>query len=364
MKVLTSNNNKTDREDPTMGRTTNRFTGFLFAMMVLVAGGGAFSSSALAQDDSAVADFYEGKTVSVVIRSTPGGGYDFYGRLVARHIGQYIPGNPNVIAVNRPGAGGLVATNYMFNRAPKDGTEFLIPARELAVSERLGGDEIRYKTLEFGPLGSVSKSTRVWLAGPNSDVNNLEDLMNYRKKHGRDFSFAVSGRSAGSYQLALMLQESGYPVKIITGYEGTSDQTLAVLRDEAQGTINTYGSAIDQINDEGFKVIAKLGDHPAIADVDNVKLALTGKWLQVADVLEGQMLVGRPFFTAPGVPADRLAALQEAFHKVVQDPQAKEEAERAGRPWGDYASPAEMTNAYEKLFAAPDEVVELLGTDD
>ncbi|MEP1217574.1 MAG: tripartite tricarboxylate transporter substrate-binding protein [Marinobacter sp.] len=346
-----------------MVKTTKKCIGFLFTVMALVAAGGAFSSSALAQDDSAVADFYKGKTVSVVIRSTPGGGYDFYGRLVARHIGKYIPGNPDVIAVNRPGAGGLVATNYMFNRAPKDGTEILIPARELAVSERLGGSEIRYKTLEFGPLGSVSKSTRVWLAGPDVPVNNLEDLKNYRENHGRDFSFAVSGRSAGSYQLALMLEESGYPVKIITGYEGTSDQTLAVLRDEAQGTINTYGSALDQINDEGFKVISKLGSHPDIDNVENVKTALTGKWLQVAEVLEGQMLVGRPFFTAPGVPEDRLKALQDAFYKVVQDPEAAEEAKRAGRPWGDYASPAEMTDAYEKLFAAPDEVVELLGTE-
>jgi tripartite-type tricarboxylate transporter receptor subunit TctC len=363
MNVLTSNKNKTKREGSTMSETTSRGFGFLFAITMLVFGASSFSSSALAQDNSAVADFYKGKTVSVVIRSTPGGGYDYYGRLIARHIGKYIPGNPEVIAVNRPGAGGLVATNYMFNRAPKDGTEILIPARELAVSERLGGDEIRYKTLEFGPLGSVSKSTRVWLAGPDVPVNNLEDLKNYRKNHGRDFSFAVSGQSAGSYQLALMLQESGYPVKIITGYEGTSDQTLAVLRDEAQGTINTYGSALDQIEGEGFKVITRLGSHPDIDNIENVKGGLTGKWLQVAEVLEGQMLVGRPFFAPPGVPADRLAALQEAFYKVVQDPQAAEEAKRAGRPWGDYASPAEMTDAYEKLFAAPDEVVELLGTE-
>lgn len=345
-----------------MGKITSTFIGGIFAAAML-ATGLAVAPTAMAQENDAVADFYKDKTVSVVIRSTPGGGYDFYGRLIARHIGKYIPGNPEVIAVNRPGAGGLVATNYMFNRAPKDGTEILIPARELAVSERLGGDEIRYKTLEFEPLGSVSKSTRVWLAGPDVPVENLEDLKNYRDNHGQDFSFAVSGRSAGSYQLALMLQESSYPVKIITGYEGTSDQTLAVLRGEAQGTINTYGSALDQINDEGFKVITKLGDHPDLADVDSVKDGLTGVWLQVADVLEGQMLVGRPFFTAPGVPEERVKALQEAFKKVVEDPQAAEEAKRAGRPWGDYTSPEEMTEAYQKLFDAPDEVVELMGTE-
>lgn len=362
MKLMTRTKNKYNREDRTMGKNIRTGIGGIFAAAMLVTGL-ASSPVALSQDNDSVADFYDGKTVSVVIRSTAGGGYDFYGRLIARHIGKYIPGNPEVIAVNRPGAGGLVATNYMFNRAPKDGTEILIPARELAVSERLGGDEIRYETLKFEPLGSVSRSTRVWLAGPDVPVDNLEDLKNYRENHGEDFSFAVSGQSAGSYQLAMMLQESGYPVKIITGYEGTSDQTLAVLRGEAQGTINTYGSAIGQIEDEGFKVITKLGSHPDIAQVDSIKDGLTGTWLQVAEVLEGQMNVGRPFFTAPGVPEERVAALQEAFRKVVEDPQAAEEAKRAGRPWGDYTSPEEMTDAYQKLFDAPDEVVERLGTE-
>lgn len=359
MKSFANNQTTTGKGDRTMKRFANSLATGFCSVVMLVTGLG-LSPVAMSEENSDVAKFYDGKTVSVVIRSTPGGGYDFYGRLIARHLGKYIPGNPDVIAVNRPGAGGLVATNYMFNRAPKDGTEILIPARELAISERLGAEGVRYKTLEMPAIGSVSKSTRVWVAGPDVPVDSLEDLQNFRKEHGRDFRFVVSGKGAGSYQMAMLLKESGYPVELITGYEGTSDQALAILRGEADGTVNTYASAKDTIDDEGFKVITKLGDDPAVSDVESVISGLEGKEKQLAEVMEGQMKVGRPFFTAPGVPEDRLAALREAFRKVVEDPQAAEEAERADRPWGDYTSAEEMKEAYQKLFDAPDEVIELL----
>jgi tripartite-type tricarboxylate transporter receptor subunit TctC len=342
-----------------MKSLTRTLTSGLLGAIVLVAG--LSSAPAMSQED--VADFYDDKTVTVVIRSTPGGGYDFYGRLIARHLGKHLPGNPEVIAVNRPGAGGLVATNYMYNRAPKDGTEILIPAREYALTDRLGARGVRYDTLEMPALGSVSQATRVWLAGPDVPVDNLEDLSNFREKTGRDFRFAVSGKGAGSYQMARLLQEGGYPVEIIVGYEGTSDQTLAVLRGEADGTINTYTSAIDTIEDEGFKVFTKLGTHPAVADVKSITEGLSGNEKQLAEVLGRLIKVGRPFVTAPGVPEERLAALREAFRKVVHDPEAQEEAKRAERSLEGYVSAEEMTEAYQRLFDAPDEVLELLRTD-
>ena len=297
--------------------------------------------------------YFEGKTISVVIRSTPGGGYDFYGRLIARYLGKYIPGNPSVIAVNRPGAGGLVATNYMYEQAPSDGTEILITSRELALAERLGSDGVRYKTLEMPAIGSAASVTRVWLSGPDSPVKRLDDLAEY----DGTFRFAVSGRGAGSYQLVELLQVAGYPVQNVTGYEGTGDQVLAVLRGEADGSNHSYGSAFDIINDEGFNVVAKMGNHPAVADADDVRDFLTGDNLALANVLAAPLIAGRPFFTAPGTPDEVVEILRQGFRDAIADPELVAEAERADRAVA-YTSPAEMTELYEQILAAPDYVVE------
>jgi tripartite-type tricarboxylate transporter receptor subunit TctC len=343
-----------------MKSPTSTLVGGILGVAILAAGLPAAPAASASQHDK---NFYDGKTVTVVIRSGPGGGNDFYGRLVARHLGKYIPGKPKVIAVNRPGGGGLVATNYMYEQAPKDGTEILLASRELGIPERLGAAGVRYKTLEMPAIGSVANATRVWLAGPEVPVDNLEDLANFRKKTGRDFRFVVSGKGAGSYQLAMLLQEAGYPVQVITGYDGTSDQALAILRGEADGTVNTYGSAKKTIEDEGFKVITKLGNDPDLTDVEAVHQGLNGQQRELAEVLGGLMTLGRPFFTAPGTPPERVAILQEAFRKVVEDPQAQAEAARAGRGWGSYTSSEEMSEIYQKFFTAPDEVIEQLSSD-
>jgi tripartite-type tricarboxylate transporter receptor subunit TctC len=297
--------------------------------------------------------YFDGKTISVVIHSTPGGEYDFYGRLVARYLGKYIPGNPDVIAVNRPGAGGLVATNYMYEQGPSDGTEILITSRELALAERLGSSGVRYKTLEMPPIGSAASVTRVWLSGPDSSVRGLDELAAY----DGTFRFAVSGRGAGSYQLVELLQVAGYPVQNVTGYEGTGDQVLAVLRGEADGSNHSYGSAFDIINEEGFNVVAEMGNHPDVADNDDVRDFLTGENLALANVLAAPLIAGRPFFTAPRPPEHIVEILRRSFRDAMADPELIAEAERADRLVA-YSSPDEMTELYEQILSAPDAVVE------
>lgn len=322
------------------------------ALSALVGLGSVATGVAEAQEN-----FYEGKTLSVVIRSTPGGGYDAYGRLIARHIGKYIPGNPEVIAVNRPGAGGLVAANYMYEQAPSDGTEILIPARELPLAERTGADGVRYKTLEMPAIGSASSSTRVWITNEGSQVKSLQDLNEFAERNGRNFRFGVSGQGAGSWQMVVLLKEAGYPVDIVTGYEGTAEQNLAMLRGEVDGSSNTYDSVQDQIRDEGFVVFAKLGNHPDLADMQDVREGLIGDQRALAAVLSAPLIAGRPFVTAPGTPEDRVEILREAFRQALQDPQLLAEAEQAGRAIG-HTSPEEMTELYEEILNAPDSVIQ------
>ncbi len=315
---------------------------------VLGLGAAALVPSAIAQDN-----FYEGKTLSVVIRSTPGGGYDEYGRLVARYIGKYIPGEPNVIAVNRPGAGGMIATNYMFNAAPQDGTEILIASRDLAFAQRVGVRGVNYDVREFNLLGSAASDTAVYMSGPDVPVNNLQDL----KEYDGTFTFSASGRSGGTYVSMLIFQAGGYDVDVVTGYEGGSDQALAVLRGEVPGMSGSYSSVRDLIEDEGFKVFAKLGNARDLAHVDDLRDHLEGDALSLAQVQMASRVASRPFMTGPGVPEDRVKILQDAFKAALEDPELLAEAERLQRPI-DYAGPEEVMELYEATLNAPDSVIE------
>ena len=306
-----------------------------------------------AQSVVAEESFYEGKTLSVVIRSTPGGGYDEYGRLIAQHIGKHIPGNPNVIAVNRPGAGGMVSANYMFNQAPQDGTEILIPAREFVFAERVDTEGVRYNSLEFNYLGSATAGTSAYLAAPGVPVESLSDL----EAFDGTFLFGVSGRSGGSYVLTLLLQAGGYDVDVITGFEGTGDQALSALRGDTHGISSTYSGVRNLVEDEGFTPFAKLGDSPELEHIDDIRDFLEGDALALAEVMLTPMSINRPFITGPDVPQERVEILQQAFKETLEDPDFLADAERAGRPIS-YIGPEEMRNLYEATLNAPDSVIE------
>ncbi|AFP30285.1 Bug family tripartite tricarboxylate transporter substrate binding protein [Marinobacter sp. BSs20148] len=317
-----------------------------------------FGVASTAPSVSAQENFYEGKTIKVVIRSTPGGGYDDYGRLVARHIGKHIPGNPDTVAVNMPAAGGLVSTNYMYNRAAQDGTEILIPSREFVFAQRAGVPGVRYDANKFNLLGSIESEGRVYLAGPDVPVANLADL----EALGETFLFATSGVGAGDYLFMQLLEEGGYDVRGITGFTGSSEANLAVLRGDTHGTNRTFGSAVDVIENEGFKVFAKIGKiPPEYNDTDDLFDFLKGDVLQLAKVMAVPLSVGRPFITGPDVPADRVKILQDAFKAMVEDPELLADAKRAGRGIS-YTSPEEMRDLYDATLNASDKVMDLVGT--
>ncbi len=313
----------------------------------------AMGLTAVTQSVVADENFYEGKTLSVVIRSTPGGGYDEYGRLIARHIGKHIPGNPNVIAVNRPGAGGMVATNYMFNEAPQDGTEILIVSRDFVFAERVGVSGVRYDSLDFNYIGNAASDAAVYMSHEDSPVRSLADLEEFPET----FTFSASGRSGGTYVSMLIFQAGGYDVDIITGFEGSSDQVLAVLRGDVRGMTASYSSVRDVIRDEGFNVFAKMGDAEGLEDVEDLRDYLEGDALALAQVQMASRLASRPFITGPDVPQDRVRILQEAFKATLEDPEFLADAERAGRP-ADYLGPDEMRELYEGTMNAPDSVIE------
>lgn len=310
----------------------------------------------LASAPAAAQSFYKGKTIKITVRSSPGGGYDFYGRLLARHLGRHIAGNPDIIVINLPGAGGIVATNYMMNRAKQNGTELAILNRELAMAQRVKSTGVKYDVRKLIAIGSAASSTQIVVVAGNHPVKSLAEL----KKYGKLVLMAVTGPGSGSYQGATLLKLDGFPIKVITGYSGGQERFLAIARGEVHGTVNSYESTTAAIREHGFRRIAYYGaKHPTLGpDVPHVRTALSKSGRQLVALMGAPMAAGRPFFTTPGVPADRVKILRAAFKAAIEDPKLIKEAKRAKRSVG-WTDPKDMRKIYDDTLAASDEVVSL-----
>lgn len=329
----------------------------IFTTGTIFAATAALGTAALAVDYDYDPDFaYSGdETVTVVIRSEPGGGYDTWGRLVANHIGNHLPGNPNTQPENRPGAGGLVAMNYMFNQAPDDGTAILMATREYAVAERIGEDGVDYNTLEYGMLGSTTSESRIWLTAPDHEVSHLEDI----RDRDVPFIFGAGGVGDGAYQMADLLSHVGYPTRVVTGYEGTGAQLLSILRGETDGFAAAYPSQRQLIEDEDLQIIAKLGSHLE-GEVDDIRdIFYEDDHVALANVMAGPLVASRPFLTHPNISEERLDILQKGFKSMMEDPEFIAEAEQAGYEVI-YTSPEEMYELYEETLNAPDSVMDIV----
>ncbi|HSR56228.1 MAG TPA: tripartite tricarboxylate transporter substrate-binding protein [Alphaproteobacteria bacterium] len=323
--------------------------------LALCAAGAAVATFSTAGDARAdVASFYKGKTIKVVVRSSPGGGYDFYGRLIARHMPRHIPGNPEAIVVNMPGAGGVVATNYMMNRAKRDGTEIAIIHREYAISQRLKAKGVKYDVRKLTPIGSTASSSMVYALKKDHPVDTLAELKAY--KDG-PVKFSATGRGGGNFQRVMLLKLSGYPVRSIMGYQGTQERVLAITRGDVHGTGGSYESLIGPAKEAGLKFFAYLGNaHPDLKGVPDVRTGLTPDGRKLAALMAAPMAAGRPFVTAPGVPQERVAALRAGFKAALSDPKLLAEAKKADRSisWTDPKTMEEINN---DIINASDEVI-------
>ena len=291
-----------------MNRTMNALT---LGGLIVGAFGNMTTAPAIADDG-----FYKGKNLKMIVRSGAGGGYDYYGRLIARHMVKYIPGKPNMIVVNLPGAGGIVAANYMMNRAKKGGIEFAILSREIAISQRTQETGVQYDVRKLNAIGSAAASTSVMVMAKNHPVKTLANLKSYKKI----VKFAATGPGSGSYQRAILLRNDGYPVKPITGYISTPERFLAVVRGDVDGTSNSYESTKTAIKEMGLVPIAYLGvARPELKGIPDLRSVLSPRGKQFASLMAAPLAAGRPFFTTPGVPKARVAMLRAAFKAALKD---------------------------------------------
>ena len=280
-----------------------------------------------AQD--AIADFYKGKQIKVIIRSSPGGSYDLYSRMVARHIGRHIPGNPSAIAINMPGGGGLTSVNHVANQEPRDGTVLTMPAVGITMYQALGffGDTLKADVGQFFWVGNLSSSNPVVATYKDSKIKTLADAKAQVAHLGTSGAGSISAQLPAVYNNLL-----GTKFKVLYGYDG--DDAIAMERGEIDGRAsNTYASYSatqrDWVVNKKLNWILQVGLTKE-KDLPNVpllrELAQNEEQQQIFDFLSKVVVNSRAIMTTPGTPPERVAALRKAFTTMVNDPVFLDEA--------------------------------------
>lgn len=283
-------------------------------------------------------NFFAGKQISLLIGTTSGGGYDAYARLLTRHFGRHVPGQPVIIAKNMPGAGGLTLGNYLYNRAPKDGTEIAtvqngLPFEKLFYMLSPNGENARFDSTKFGWIGSMMQTVFVTVTWYASPVKTLQDAMS------REAILGASTPSADSYVLAMLSNNLlGTKFKVVHGYAGATEVDLAVENGEVEGEAGkdwtTLTSTRPQwIRDKKINILVQMGlkPHPDIRGVPlAIDLARSPEDRQVMEAIFAKFNMSRPFMAPPGLPAERLDVLRRAFDATMKDPALLAEAKQLG----------------------------------
>lgn len=287
------------------------------------------ASPALAQS---VADFYKGKQVTLIVGAASGGGYDALARLLARHIGNHIPGNPNVIVQNMPGAGSLQATNHLYNIAPKDGTVFGLVQRDMLVAKAMNAPGIRFEIEKFNWIGNMASEIGIVVAWHASPLKTTDDLFKTEMIVGGTGTTIDTETSP-----RLMNSLIGTKFRIVSGYTGTTEVLLAMERGEVMGlgdwSLSNIRSRNPQMLQEGKIRLLMQTALKKAPDLPNVPLVLdfvkNAEDRQVMEAFLSQKAVARPVLAPPGIPADRVQALRAAFMAMAADPEFIKDADRS-----------------------------------
>ena len=274
-----------------------------------------------------VADFYKGRTVTMMIGVSAGGEYDLHARLIARHLGRHIPGTPNVVPQNMTGAAGVTMTNNLYNVAPKDGTAIGMIQNGMAISQALGTPNLQFDTGRFQWIGSICPTVETLALWHTAGVKTIEEA---RQK---EIAIGATGRGTITTTFPRLLNEfAGTKFKIISGYPGGNDINLAMQRGEVAGRNNTWSSwkvtKRDWLANKEINILAFAGPQPKdLPGVPNLEdLAKNDDDRRIIALLLSGTKLGRPVAAMPGVPADRVAALRKAFMAAMDDPEFRKEA--------------------------------------
>lgn len=305
---------------------------------------------------------FTGKTVHMIIGFGAGGGYDLWGRTVARHIGKYLPGKPNVVAQNMPGAGSFVAASHIYNTAPKDGTVMGIIARDVALGPLTGAPGARFDATKLSWIGSPTRETNVCIAYHTAAVKNVQDLFD------KQLILGDTGPGTGTRNYPKVLADFlGMKFKLVSGFPSSSDVFLAMERGEVEGFCESLDSIKTRRPDwipAGKVTILFQGGTEPNPDLKGVPfvldLARNDEQRQAIRFLYAGQGIGRPFVAPPFLPAERLTMLRDAFNATMRDADFITETRQRGfdlKP----EDGARLAALVDKIYATPRPIVERIG---
>ncbi len=284
---------------------------------------------ALAETAAAQQNFYAGKTINIVVGFTPGGGYDAYARLLARHYNRHIPGNPNIVVQNMPGAGSFQAVRNLDGAAPKDGTVITAFNPGLLIQSMTIPDKIKADFQEFAWLGSIGNDLRVCYTWGTKNIKSFDQLLKQSQVIMGD-----TGTGSSAYVNQKMLQEIfGVKMKQVLGYPGSAEKRIAIERGELDGDCGSWTSIPeDWIRDKKVDVLIRFQKEVSHGLQESVTyagdLVKDPNKKKLLDLLNAPSEIGRPYILSKDVPADRIKVLRAAFDATMKDAQFKADADK------------------------------------
>jgi tripartite-type tricarboxylate transporter receptor subunit TctC len=267
--------------------------------------------------------FFARKTVTVYVGYTSGGSYDLYARLIARHLGKHVPGNPSVVAQNMPGAGSMKAANYIYQVAPKDGTALGVIVESAALEQVLGNSAVQYDASQFTYIGRVATSNNVFMQWHTSKVQSIADSQRIES--------TLAGTGPGSIAETiprLFNAIAGTKFRLVSGYPASTEGMLAMERGEVDGAGSSWAAVFvtkqPWLKEKKIKIILQTQPerHPDLPDAPSItEYGNTPEDRQVTALYASGSGVGRSLLGPPGIPADRLKVLRNAFNAMVKDPE-------------------------------------------
>jgi len=300
-----------------------------------------------------VEDFYRGKSINLYIGTTAGGGYDIYARLVARFMGAHIPGKPAIVPRSMPGAGTRNAAGYVYNVVPKDGLSLNASEQALALEQALGDETMAFDMVQVNWIGSPDSDNKVVVTWHTSGIATIEDAK------AQEVVMGATSDTTSSQYLRAMNALAGTRFRIIHGYPGGNEINLAMEKGEVAGRGSsswaTWKARPNLVRDHKINVLVQIGLSKS-ADLPQVPLltdlAAGEEDRAVLKLLSAPSAIGHPLTTSPGVPADRVKALRDAFDATLQDPAFLDEARRAKLEI-DPVGGVELTRIAAEILSSP-----------